>query len=89
MKAGRIIVKLIGLYATLGIIALFYWLFPEYQTGTYENYLRLAKNLLIIIVAGSIPYFIILDSYMTNPKDGYWHAGMFFLENGEKLTSSN
>jgi protein-S-isoprenylcysteine O-methyltransferase Ste14 len=75
----RVVIKLIGLYATLALIAIFYWLFPEYNSGMYESYWRLAKLLLKIIVFGSIPYFFILDRFLIDPRESYWKVGMIVL----------
>ncbi len=75
----RVLIKLIGLYGTIGIVAVFYWIFPEYQTDFFNNYFRLLKLLLPLILIGAIPYFFILDRYMNEPCDSYWHAGNVFL----------
>jgi hypothetical protein len=75
----RVLIKLFGLYGTIGLAALYYWLFPEYHGGFYFSYFRLVKLLLPVILVGSIPYFFLLDRYMKEPADSYWHAGNFFL----------
>jgi protein-S-isoprenylcysteine O-methyltransferase Ste14 len=75
----RVLIKLLGLYGTIGLAAMFYWLFPEYRGGFYFHYFRLVKLLLPVLLVGSIPYFFILDRYMEEPEDSYWHAGNFFL----------
>ena len=75
----RVGTKLLGLYVTLGIVALFYWLLPVYRSGFYQNYFKLTFLLLPIITLGSIPYFIILDKYMKEPWDNHWHLGMAVL----------
>jgi protein-S-isoprenylcysteine O-methyltransferase Ste14 len=75
----RVIIKLIGLYFTLALIAFFYWLIPEYNSSTYTLYWALAKLLLKIIVFGSIPYFFILDRYLVQPKETYWKVGMIVV----------
>jgi len=75
----RVLIKLLGLYGTIGLAAFLYWIFPEYNGGFYENYFRLLKLVLPIILIGSIPYYIILDRYMLEPCDSYWHAGNVFL----------
>lgn len=79
IDSKRVLVKLIGLYGTVGLAVLIYWVFPEYNSGFYDQYFRLAKILLPIILIGGIPYFIILDKYMKEPCDSYWHAGNAFL----------
>jgi len=75
----RLGIKLLGLYFTLGFVALFYWLLPVYRSSFYHNYFKLTYILLPIITIGSIPYFIILDKYMIEPRDSHWHVGMFLL----------
>ena len=75
----RVLIKLLGLYATIGLVAVFYWVFPEYRTGSYRDYFKFTLYLLPLILMGSIPYFFILDRYMKDPYDGHWHAGMFFI----------
>ncbi len=75
----RVLIKLLGLYVTIGIFALFYWLFPEYKSGGYSNYFKLTYYLLPIILIGGIPYFFIMDKYMKEPCDGYWHMGILCL----------
>jgi hypothetical protein len=75
----RVMIKLLGLYFTVGLVALLYWLLPEYNTGMYTQYLKLALYILPVILAGSIPYFFLLDKYMKEPCDGHWHAGMLLL----------
>jgi protein-S-isoprenylcysteine O-methyltransferase Ste14 len=75
----RSVVKLIGLYGTIGWVALFYWIFPEYQDPFYKPYWQFAYYLLPIVLIGGIPYTIILDRHRDLPKDGYWHMGMLLL----------
>jgi isoprenylcysteine carboxyl methyltransferase (ICMT) family protein YpbQ len=75
----RVLVKLLGLYFTIALVALFYWLLPEYNGGLYRQYFKLALDVLPIILLGSIPYFLILDKYMKDPYDGHWHVGMLIL----------
>ena len=79
LSVERVLIKLIGLYATLGLVVLLYWLFPEYHSGGYDNYFVLAKYLLLIIVFVSIPYFSILDMYLVEPKEEYWKVGMIVM----------
>lgn len=75
----RVMVKLLGLYFTVGVVAFFYWLLPEYKSPMYKQYFELVYLLLPVILIGSIPYFLILDRYMKEPRDGHWHAGMLLL----------
>ncbi len=75
----RVSIKLLGLYATLSLVALFYLVLPEYHTDYYLNFWTLAKYLLIIILIGSIPYFFILDRFLVEPEESYWKVGMIVL----------
>jgi isoprenylcysteine carboxyl methyltransferase (ICMT) family protein YpbQ len=83
----RVLVKLWGLYTTVGLVALFYWLFPEYHTGIYSDYFKFLYYLLPVILVGAIPYFFILDKFMKDPYDGYWQMGMLFLSKWKKLNT--
>jgi isoprenylcysteine carboxyl methyltransferase (ICMT) family protein YpbQ len=79
IEINRVLIKLWGLYVTIGLVAFLYWIFPEYHTGGYNDYFKLTYYLLPVVLIGGIPYFFILDKFMKDPCDGYWHAGMFFL----------
>jgi len=81
----RITVKIIGLYGTIGFVALIYWLFPIYRTDFYDNYWIFVKYVALILLAGGIPYFIILDRYLVEPSDSYWHFGMVMLGRWKKI----
>ncbi len=75
----RVAVRCLGLGLTFGLIALAYWIFPEYHGAFYELFFR------SVLVAGpfflllGIPYFVLLDRYLVHPEDGYWHLGLLAL----------
>lgn len=77
---GRLVVKLIGLYGTLLIILLLYWLNPFYREtpraiqfyGYFFNFLKLTAPAIIIL---SFIYFCFIDRRQKDPYDGYWHMG--------------
>lgn len=75
----RIAVKLIGLYAAFALIALGYWLFPEYAGRFYEPYFYVLGDIWPWLVVLAVPYFLWLDPRMQAPVDGCWHAGMAVL----------
>ncbi|MGE5798495.1 MAG: isoprenylcysteine carboxyl methyltransferase [Ignavibacteria bacterium] len=82
---NRIMVKIAGLYGTIGFVALIYWLFPVYRSDPFfDNYWIFAKYIALILLAGGIPYFIILDKYLVEPCDSYWHFGKFILGQWKK-----
>ena len=77
----RVFTKLVGLLATYGIIAFFYWLLPEYHKTFFDPFYDIAGKIFPWIVLFSLPYFILVDQRMENPKDAYWHLGRILLGN--------
>lgn len=77
LSIGRSLVKLGGLYATLAVMALVYWLVPMYSTGFHRPFWDLVRIVAPYFVVLSIPYFVLIDALMTEPKDGYWHFAQF------------
>lgn len=70
---GRSLVKLGGLYATLGALALVYWLVPMYSSSFHRPFWEIVRIVAPYFVVLSIPYFLLIDALMAEPKDGYWH----------------
>lgn len=81
----RVFVKVYGLYATMTLIGLLYYIFPEYRKPSYGSYWILLKYLVPVTSLAAIPYFFLLDKYLVDKKDGYWHAGMFFSGQSNKI----
>ena len=81
----RSAVKLLGLYGTLLLIGFIYWLLPEYDKPFYYHFFSLVETILPIVLILAIPYFLIIDSFMTNPHDGYWQIGNICLLNFEEI----
>jgi hypothetical protein len=80
--AGRLVVRLLGFAATLGIIAAVYWLFPEYsldRNGFYASFWGYIKALAWVVVPLAPFYFAWIDRRLQNPQDGYWQLGMLVL----------
>ncbi|MPT47016.1 MAG: protein-S-isoprenylcysteine methyltransferase [Sphingobium sp.] len=73
------IVKLTGLWATWGAIALFYGMARWYWQGGYTYAMQLltwaAPSLFIL----SIPYVVWLDRYLVQPKDGTYAFGQWVI----------
>ncbi|HEX9780439.1 MAG TPA: isoprenylcysteine carboxylmethyltransferase family protein [bacterium] len=72
----RVWIKLLGLYATVAVIAAAYWIFPEYRRPFYGPYWMMWRALLGPFLLCAIPYVIWVDGMMREPADGYWHAGL-------------
>jgi len=75
----RSLVKFTGLAGTLLVIALMYWAFPEYHDPIYGQFFELAKAALPYLVVPAAIYIFLVDAYMVDPNDGYWHVGCCFL----------
>jgi len=75
----RVAVKLFGFYMTFAIIAALYWLLPEYRGNFYAPFWQLLEVALPVFLLATIPYFLFIDRYMSEPQDGYWHCGMALL----------
>jgi len=80
---ARVSVKLFGFYMTFAVIAAVYWLLPEYHGDFYLPFWQLLEVALPVVLLAAIPYFIFIDRYMTEPRDGYWHGGMAMLGRGK------
>lgn len=84
---ARTLTKLVGLEASIGFIALLYWLFPEYHGDYYDNYWTLLRTLWPFWFCFSIPYFYFVDKKMRDPFDGYWQMGNLVFFNFSKVES--
>ena len=76
---ARVAVKLIGLWTTLGIVALVYLLFPEYQGALFDPFWDVLSYVIPAFLLLSPLYFLWIDGKMTEPRDGYWHVGALML----------
>lgn len=72
----RLLIKLLGLYATYGLILLAYWALPEYKTTFYQRVIELIHSALPWLAGAAIPYFAWMDSRMESPEDGNYHFGL-------------
>jgi protein-S-isoprenylcysteine O-methyltransferase Ste14 len=75
----RVLVKLLGFAGTLALIGACYWLFPVYQDRFYHPFWVALRDTALLLLFVAPPYFLYVDRRMTDPCDGYWHAGMAVL----------
>ncbi|MFW6077121.1 MAG: methyltransferase family protein [Hyphomicrobiales bacterium] len=80
-RLPRVVVKLLGLWLTLALIALAYWALPEYGGEFYDPFYDLMKLIAPVFALGSIPYFFCVDRRMRDPYDGYWLTGQLLTGN--------
>jgi protein-S-isoprenylcysteine O-methyltransferase Ste14 len=82
LRAGdpvRILVRLLGLAATVGLVLLAYWAFPEYGSY-YAPYWRFLRTLAIPVAVLAPLYFWWTDTRLEEPRDAYWHLGTLVLK---------
>jgi isoprenylcysteine carboxyl methyltransferase (ICMT) family protein YpbQ len=76
----RVAIKLGGLYLTLALVGIAYWVFPEYHGSFYNPYWQFLQMVLPIFLFISIPYFLWIDRLMVRPReDGYYQLGLLIL----------
>jgi len=85
LSIKRSLAKLFGMYGTLGALAVVYMLVPQYANEYYRPFWDLVVWAAPGFVVLSIPYFILIDALMAEPRDGYWYAGRLFLVRREPL----
>tara|TARA_B110001454_G_scaffold213235_2_gene231092 strand:+ start:1367 stop:2659 length:1293 start_codon:yes stop_codon:yes gene_type:complete len=73
------LVKLAGLWATWGAIALFYGTARWYWEGNYSYAMALLTYAVIPLGLLSIPYVIWLDRRLINPRDGAFAFGQWII----------
>jgi isoprenylcysteine carboxyl methyltransferase (ICMT) family protein YpbQ len=81
----RVLLKLVGLYGTLGVLALIYLFVPEYSSPFYRSFWSILVILAPYLVVLSLIYFLVVDALMVQPEDGYWHAGNLCLLRWKKV----
>lgn len=77
-------VKLLGLWATWGIIAFIYMMLSWYWQGPYPWVMNLLASLTPWLIALSIPYVLWLDRFLVEPRDGAHAVGLWILHGAEK-----
>ncbi len=79
LSLRRALIKTVGLYLTLTLCGLVYWIFPEYHGSFYNPYWEVLKLIGPFVLTASLPYFYLADGYIKNPKDGYHEMGCLAL----------
>jgi protein-S-isoprenylcysteine O-methyltransferase Ste14 len=82
---ARVGIKLLGLLGTLALLALLYWVFPEYNpslkpdAGFYSNFFTLCWKAGPWVLGVCAVYFYFVDARLDDPHDGYWYFGRLLL----------
>lgn len=86
-SVGRTLTKLVGLIGSVALLAVLYWIFPEYfpslqpDSGFYSNFFSLCRAIAPWAVIACAAYFYLIDGRMAEPHDGYWYFGRILLLN--------
>jgi hypothetical protein len=76
------VIKLVGLWATWGLLAAFYALARWYWSGPYLFAMEVLSGAILPLVILSVPYVIWLDRFLVEPRDGAFHFGAFVVGGG-------
>ncbi len=77
-------IKLLGLWATWGMIAFLYMALSWYWQGPYPYVMALLGTVAPWLVALSMPYVLWLDRYLLDPRDGAHALGLWLLHGAER-----
>ncbi|MET0360212.1 MAG: protein-S-isoprenylcysteine methyltransferase, partial [Sphingobium sp.] len=77
-------VKLLGLWATWGVIAFLYMALGWYWQGPYPYVMGLLTIVAPWLLAASIPYIFWLDRYLIDPRDGSHALGLWLLNGADR-----
>ena len=78
LNVVRVSKKLLALYVVVFMAWLAYSSFPEYGEF-YGRFFTVVDLILPVILVLAVPYFVVVDSTMAEPEDGYFHAGQLLL----------
>lgn len=68
--------KLIGFLSTLLMLAVLYWLFPEYKKDFYGPVWGAFSWMGLPLLLLTFPYIVWVDRRMMEPEDGYFQMGL-------------
>lgn len=81
-KLSRVAIKTVGFYATMAVVALFFFLFEIYRRPFFDEVWMLGQDLAPlwpVAVIFQLAYFYFCDGYQTKPQDSYWMLGKVVL----------
>ena len=71
--------KLVGFYTTLLLVAMVYWVIPDYHRDYFDPFWNLLRVIGFAVVVGAIPYIYFVDAKSLEKEDSYLHFGRFLL----------
>jgi protein-S-isoprenylcysteine O-methyltransferase Ste14 len=79
LDVPRVLTKLLGLGTTVGVIALAFWVFPEYRGRFFDPFFRALATVALPLSAFAVVYVAAVDGRMRAPRDAYWQLGRWVL----------
>lgn len=76
------LVKIAGLWATWGAIAVFYCVGRWYWTDSYLFSMQVLSTIAPLLAMVSVPYVIWIDRRLKDPRDGAYAFGQFLIGQG-------
>jgi protein-S-isoprenylcysteine O-methyltransferase Ste14 len=74
----RAAVRICGVFATLSVVALAYWLFPEYSGNFYDPYWRFLRSMAPVLLV--VPFYLLwADTRLMDPHDEYYAFGSLVI----------
>ncbi|RIV85232.1 protein-S-isoprenylcysteine methyltransferase [Aurantiacibacter xanthus] len=73
------VAKLAGLWATWAVIGFVYFLGRWYWDGQYVFAMEVIGAAIVPMFILSVPYVVMLDRVMVNPRDHSWHFGALLI----------
>jgi len=81
LSLARVGTRLLGVAATFALLALAYWLFPEYHGTFYTPYWQFLRSIAPLAVA--IPFYLVwMDTRSASERDEYFQMGALLLGHG-------
>jgi isoprenylcysteine carboxyl methyltransferase (ICMT) family protein YpbQ len=78
LSLTRVALRLLGFAATLALVALGYWLFPEYHGGFYQPYWQFLRTLAPCVILVPL-YFLWADTRARTQEDEFLQFGRLLM----------
>lgn len=75
----RIGYKILALLATFGAIGALYWMLPLFDGNEYPRFYTAIELVFPTFALLALPYVILVDMFMVEPEDEYYHIGRALL----------
>ena len=87
LNLRRVVCREIALLATFGVIGFVYWLLPLFAFKDFtQHYFPFLKLIMPWVLAGSLPYFCLMDRLDPDEEDVYCRIGRALLQRRRTVT---